>query len=77
VLGADGFYGVRAAAATSLGSVGTERAEAALLSALQQSDSRVRTAVFGALLSVRDVLTNHNANLLINVADAMGIIVDR
>lgn len=49
VLGADGFYGVRAAAATSLGSIGTERAKAALLSALQQSDSRVRTAVFEAL----------------------------
>jgi aminopeptidase N len=49
VLGNDGFYGVRAAAATSLGSIGTEQAKAALLSALQQPDSRVRTAVFEAL----------------------------
>jgi aminopeptidase N len=49
VLGNDGFYGVRAAAATSLGSIGTEKAKATLLSALQQPDSRVRTAVFGAL----------------------------
>jgi aminopeptidase N len=49
VLGNDAFYGVRAAAATSLGSIGTERAKAALLSALQQPDSRVRTAVFEAL----------------------------
>jgi aminopeptidase N len=45
----DGFYGVRAAAASSLGSVGTERAKSVLLSALQQPDSRVRTAVFEAL----------------------------
>jgi aminopeptidase N len=49
VLGTDGFYGVRAAAATSLGGVGTEKAKAALLSAVRQSDSRVRIAVFDAL----------------------------
>jgi aminopeptidase N len=49
VLSSDGFYGVRAAAATSLGSIGTEKAKVALLSALQQPDSRVRTAVFEAL----------------------------
>ncbi len=49
VLGSDEFYAVRAAAATSLGSIGTERAKAVLLSALRQSDSRVRTAVVEAL----------------------------
>jgi aminopeptidase N len=49
VLGNDGFFGVRAAAATSLGRIGTEKAKAALLPALQQSDSRVRTAAFEAL----------------------------
>lgn len=45
VLANDSFYGVRAVAATSLGSVGTVEAKSALLSALQQPDSRVRTAV--------------------------------
>jgi aminopeptidase N len=49
VLGNDGFYGVRAAAAMSLGNMGTDRAKTALLSALQQPDSRVRTAVVEAL----------------------------
>ncbi|MGA8235564.1 MAG: M1 family aminopeptidase, partial [Candidatus Sulfotelmatobacter sp.] len=49
VMSNDGFYGVRAAAAVSLGSIGTEQARSALLSALQQPDSRVRTAVFEAL----------------------------
>jgi aminopeptidase N len=48
-LGNDGFYGVRAAAATSLGSIGTEKAKRALLAALQQPDSRVREAVVEAL----------------------------
>jgi len=49
VLTNDLFYGVRAAAAASLGSVGTGEAKSALLSALQQPDSRVRTAVVQAL----------------------------
>ena len=49
VMSNDGFYGVRAAAATSLGGIGTERAKSILLSALQQPDSRVRTVVFEAL----------------------------
>jgi aminopeptidase N len=49
VMNNDGFYAVRAAAATSLGSIGTEQAKSALLSALQQPDSRARTAVFEAL----------------------------
>jgi aminopeptidase N len=49
VMSNDGFYGVRAAAAMSLGSIGTERAKSVLLSALQQPDSRVRTAVLEAL----------------------------
>lgn len=49
VLGSDKFYAVRAAAATSLGRAGTEGAKAALGSALQQPDSRVRTAVVEAL----------------------------
>jgi aminopeptidase N len=49
ILSADRFYAVRAAAATSLGGIGTERAKSALLSASQQSDSRVRTAVIAAL----------------------------
>jgi len=49
ILTSDRFYAVRAAAATSLGSIGGERAKRALLSASQQSDSRVRTAVIAAL----------------------------
>jgi aminopeptidase N len=49
VLGTDAFYGVRSAAATALGKVGTDRAKTALLSALQQPDSRVRATVVEAL----------------------------
>jgi aminopeptidase N len=49
VMGNDAFYGVRAAAAKGLGSIGTEQARSALLSALRQPDSRVRTAVLEAL----------------------------
>jgi aminopeptidase N len=49
VLGADAFYGVRAEAATSLANLGTKQSQGALLSALQQPDSRVRTAVVLAL----------------------------
>jgi aminopeptidase N len=49
VLGGDAFYAVRATAAASLGGIGTDQAKAALLSALQQPDSRVRTAVAEAL----------------------------
>jgi aminopeptidase N len=49
VLETDEFYAVRAAAATSLGNVGTDQAEASLVTALQQPDSRVRSAVITAL----------------------------
>jgi aminopeptidase N len=49
VLGEDGFYGVRAAAAAGLGRLGTGKAKAALLGALRQPDSRVRTAVVQGL----------------------------
>ncbi len=49
VLDNDPFYAVRAAAAAALGTVGTDRARAVLLSALKQPDSRVRTAVVEAL----------------------------
>ncbi len=49
VLGEDGFYGVRAAAAAALGRLGTDEAKAALLVALRQADSRVRTAVVQGL----------------------------
>jgi len=49
VLATDGFYGVRAAAATSLGGIGTDKAKTGLLSALQQPNSQVRTAVVRAL----------------------------
>ena len=49
VLGSDPFHAVRAAAATSLGEVGTAKAQAGLLSALSQSDSRVRAAAIKAL----------------------------
>ena len=49
VLGSDPFYAVRAAAATSLGEIGTAKAQAALLLARGQSDSRVRTAAITAL----------------------------
>ncbi len=49
VLNHDGFYGVRATAAESLGAVGTKTAQSALLSALQQPDGRVRAASAKAL----------------------------
>jgi len=49
VLGNDAFYGVRASAATGLGNIGNQPAKGALLSALHQPDSRVRTAVVTAL----------------------------
>jgi aminopeptidase N len=49
VLSEDAFYGVRAAAAAALGRLGTGKAKAALLAALQQSDSRVRTAIVQGL----------------------------
>jgi aminopeptidase N len=49
VLSTDTFFGVRAAAATSLGKIRTPKAQAVLLSDLQQPDSRVRTAVVEAL----------------------------
>lgn len=53
VLGEDGFYGVRAAAAAALGRLGTAEAKAALLGALRQTDSRVRTAVIQGMESFR------------------------
>jgi aminopeptidase N len=43
VIGTDAFYGVRAAAATSLGRIPTEGAREALLAAMKQPNSRVRT----------------------------------
>jgi aminopeptidase N len=49
VLDQDAFYGVRVAAAASLGTIGTEQAKAALLSALQEPRSQVRAAVVEAL----------------------------
>ena len=48
-LKSDEFYAVRAAAASSLGAIESEPAKAALLDALQQPDSRVRTAAIAAL----------------------------
>jgi aminopeptidase N len=82
VLAADEFYGVRAAAATSLGSIGTEGAKAVLLSALQQPDSRVRTEVFGALgnfskdQAVYSALVNalhHDSSYAVEAAAARGL----
>ncbi|HEV2617537.1 MAG TPA: M1 family aminopeptidase [Candidatus Acidoferrales bacterium] len=49
VLENDEFYGVRAAAATSLGKLGGSLAKRPLLLALQQPDSRVRAAAIRAL----------------------------
>jgi len=49
VLGKDVFYGVRSAAAASLGQIGGNAAKAALFRALQQPDSRVRVAGVQAL----------------------------
>ncbi|HEV2419871.1 MAG TPA: M1 family metallopeptidase [Terriglobia bacterium] len=49
VLNGNDFYGVRAAAATGLGELGTTGALAVLFSALTQADSRVRIAVVDAL----------------------------
>lgn len=49
VLANDAFYGVRAAAADSLGAIGTAGAKAALLANRLQADSRVRTSVMEAL----------------------------
>ncbi len=49
VLATDEFYGVRAAAAMSLGRIPTDQARHALLAALKQPDSRVRTKVVESL----------------------------
>ncbi len=49
VLASDAFCGVRAAAAASLGKIGTNAAKLVLLSALHQPDNRVRTAVIESL----------------------------
>jgi aminopeptidase N len=49
ILNTDSCYAVRAEAATSLGKVGSPRARDALLSALRQPDSRVRSAAVEAL----------------------------
>jgi aminopeptidase N len=51
VLDSDPFYAVRAAAATSLAGVHTQSAEAALLEAVGQPDSRVRVAVINGIAS--------------------------
>jgi aminopeptidase N len=48
-LNSDRFYAVRAAAASSLGAIGTDRSRTVLLSQLSQPDSRVRTAIVKAL----------------------------
>ncbi|HEV2331554.1 MAG TPA: M1 family aminopeptidase [Gammaproteobacteria bacterium] len=49
VLARDRFYGVRAAAAASLGALGGDAARGTLLANLKEPDSRVRTAVAQAL----------------------------
>ncbi|MBD8880768.1 M1 family metallopeptidase [Rhodanobacter sp. 7MK24] len=49
VLNNDAFYGVRIEAASSLGQSHAEQAKRALLSALGQDNSQVRTAVVGAM----------------------------
>jgi aminopeptidase N len=54
VLNQDAFYGVRCYAATSLGDLHTPRARNALLAALRQRDSRIRTAVIQALAAFRE-----------------------
>ncbi len=48
-LNADPFYGVRTAAAASLGKIGTAQAQTVLLSAMRQPDSRVAVAAIEAL----------------------------
>ena len=63
VLANDAFYGVRAAAATSLGTIATEKAKGALLSALHQPDSRVRAAVVDALGNLSKERTVYDALL--------------
>jgi aminopeptidase N len=49
VLNSDAFYGVRVEAASSLGQSRSDEAKQALLSALKQGDSRVRTAAITAM----------------------------
>ena len=49
VLNNDPFYGVRLAAARSLGVIGTDAAKTALISAMRQPDSRVRVAAVKAM----------------------------
>jgi aminopeptidase N len=49
VLANDPFYGVRVAAATSLGTLGSAAAKQSLLAAMSQADSRVRISVVQAL----------------------------
>lgn len=49
VLKSDGFYGVKAEAASALGKMGGDRARDALIEGLSAADARVRTAAAGAL----------------------------
>ncbi|MDE3135552.1 MAG: HEAT repeat domain-containing protein [Acidobacteriota bacterium] len=82
VLDTDEFYGVRAAAATSLGRIHNEQAKKALLAALKQPDSRVRTKAAESLedfskdREVYDALVNalHNdVSYAVEAAAAMDI----
>lgn len=61
VLATDGFYGVRAAAATSLGRIPTDQARQALLAALKQPDNRVRAKVVESLGNFSKDETVYNA----------------
>ena len=60
ILAGDAFYGVRAAAASSLGKIGTNAAKVALLSALHEPDNRVRTAVIESLGNFSNDQTVYN-----------------
>ncbi|HKF51169.1 MAG TPA: M1 family aminopeptidase [Candidatus Acidoferrales bacterium] len=82
VLDADEFYAVRAAAAASLGEIGGEKAKSALIGALKQPDSRVRSAVTEALAAfakdsdVYDAFVNalhHDESYAVEAAAAEGI----
>ena len=82
VLTDDRFYGVRSAAAASLGALGTPAAKQSLLAALSQDDSRVRAAAVEALGAFRgdadayraltDVL-QHDSSYAVQAAAAGGI----
>ena len=74
----DAFWGVRAAAATALGAIGSEATQTILLQALEELDvtqySRVRAAIANAL---GQFAAPQQAELALRAAEALGALVEK